>query len=571
MAIYHASAKIISRNGGKSVVASAAYRAGDLLTDERLGKSFDYTKKSGVDSTIILAPENAPDWVKKREKLWNEVEAVEKRKDSQLAREFNIALPVELDKEQMKDLAKSYVQEQFVNRGMIADVAFHDLKSDNPHFHVLLTMRDITEQGFSSKKNRSWNSTELLVEQREAWANHVNAALENLGLVEDKIDHRTLVAQGITDRLAQVHLGPELHRIRERSIEAGDLEGFRDNYQIGDLYETISEINRELAKTNTALEELDELIALELAVMEEIKQQTTFLPSAQNIAMSQTDTTEESDRDWEWESTAESINLTERLDEITDYFTSSSREAEASRRRLHSLADRLRGSSEQTRSSLEPNQSIGENTAAEVESNTEPSRSSKKPTQGLEKGTGSRSQSSGAESIDQSEQNQQQLSSDLGSGTEGQGAISGATEQARSAHTAETGRSNPNSEQSAQLELNQDFSSKRQLNRTDQGAGEQHRDQTQSSGEAEKSLTSQQRQSDLNHQAAIATIIRLMQDLDEETFSGQRYRLKVSANFDTVQMYANDGRGLILHQKDGQLTLLRLKPVGFLVHRNHLN
>ena len=104
MAIYHASAKIISRNGGKSVLASAAYRAGDRLTDERLGKSFDYTKKQGVDSTIILAPDNAPDWVANREKLWNEVEAAEKRKDAQLAREFNIALPVELTLEQMKDI-----------------------------------------------------------------------------------------------------------------------------------------------------------------------------------------------------------------------------------------------------------------------------------------------------------------------------------------------------------------------------------------------------------------------------------------------------------------------------------
>lgn len=149
MAIYHASAKIISRSGGKSILASAAYRAGDKLTDERLGKSFDYTKKQGVDSTIILAPDNAPDWVKNREKLWNEVEAAEKRKDSQLAREFNIALPIELDKEQMKDLALSYVRSQFVERGMIADVAFHDLETSNPHFHVLLTMRDITEQGLA--------------------------------------------------------------------------------------------------------------------------------------------------------------------------------------------------------------------------------------------------------------------------------------------------------------------------------------------------------------------------------------------------------------------------------------
>ncbi|GFE72118.1 MobQ family relaxase [Chroococcus sp. FPU101] len=588
MAIYHVSAKIISRNGGKSVLASAAYRAGDLLTDVRLGKSFDYTKKQGVDSTLILAPSNAPEWVKNREKLWNEVEAAENRKDSQLAREFNIALPVELDQVQMKDLALSYVREQFVNRGMIADVAFHDLASDNPHFHVLLTMRDITEQGFSKKKNRDWNSTELLVEQREAWATHVNVALENLGLVDLKIDHRTLVAQGITERIAQVHLGPELHRIREQSIEQGNLQEFRSKYQIGDLYETINEINLELASSHVALEELDELIAIELAVMEEIKQQTTSfprkksdklgqpsttqiidgtdelsqqgcpnlsetfgLPSAQNITMNPNEPNEESDREREWESTAEPINLTERLDEITDYFTSSSREADESRRKLHRLADRLRGSGGEVGSNREPSQSIGDSTAAEVERPTEPSR---QPTQRLEKGTEQGTLLSRNRHPDQSEQNQQKLSSHLGRGTEGQGKFEGVTEPATSADASKTGRSKPNSDQSAQLELNQDFSPKRQLNRTDQGASEQHRDQDQSSGEDEKSLSDSQRQSDLNHLAAIATIIRLMQDLDEESFEGQRYRLKVSPNFETVEMYAKDGRGLILSKQAGQIS-----------------
>ena len=558
MAIYHVSAKIISRSGGKSVLAAAAYRAGDQLTDVRLGTRFDYTKKQGVDSTIILAPSNAPDWVSNREKLWNEVEAAENRKDSQLAREFNIALPVELNNEQMKDLAKSYVQEQFVNRGMIADVAFHDLNSDNPHFHVLLTMRDITEQGFSLKKNRDWNSTELLVEQREAWANHVNAALENLGLVEEKIDHRTLVAQGITERIAQVHLGPELHRMREQSIEQGNLQEFRDKYQIGDLYETIAEINQELALSHVALEELDELITIELEAISEIKEQTTSFPNAQNRIMNPNNLTEESDREREWESTAESINLTERLSEITDYFTSSSREASESRRRLHSLADRLRGSSGETLKHRKPSQSIGDSTAAEIKPNTEPSRRSApnafQPDQGFEKGTGAESRISPHRDSEQSENQQQKLSSHLGSSAEGQGKFEGVTEPATRAETDSTGRSKPNSDQSAQLELNQDFPPKRQLNRTNQGQGEQHRDQAQSNGEGEKSLSDSQRQSDLNHLAAIATIIRLMQDLDEETFEGQRYRLKVSPNFETVEMYAKDGRGLILSKQAGQIS-----------------
>jgi MobA/MobL family len=553
MAIYHVSAKIISRSGGKSVLAAAAYRAGDLLTDVRLGTRFDYTKKQGVDSTVILAPENAPEWVSNREKLWNQVEAAENRKDSQLAREFNIALPVELNKEQMKNLAFEYVQEQFVNLGMIADVAFHDLDSDNPHFHVLLTMREITEQGFSKKKNRDWNSTELLVEHREAWATHVNAALENLGRVQEKIDHRTLVAQGITDRIAQVHLGPELHRIREEYLEAADLEGFRSKYQIGDLYETINEINLELASSHAALEELNELIAIEYEAMEEIKQQTTSLPSAQNITMNPNEKKEESDRERECSSTAEPINLSERLSELTDYFTSSSREATDSGRKLQSLADRLRGGREQVGESREPNQSIREPTAEGVEPTTEQPRRPQKPNQRIEKGAGEGTRNSQQRDPEQSENLQQKLSSHLGSGTEGQGKFERTTEQAISAHVTETGGSNSNPDQSPQLELNQAISPKLQSNRTNQGTGEQHRNQAQSSGETEKSLSDSQRQSDLNHLAAISTIVRLMQDLDEETFEGQRYRLKVSPDFSTVQMYALDGRGLILEQKDGQI------------------
>jgi hypothetical protein len=313
MAIYHLNAQIISRSHGKSVVAAAAYRSGGKLKDDRLGETFDYTKKSGVDATIILAPDNAPDWVYNRERLWNIVEAVERRKDSQLAREFNIALPRELNRTQMQELALGYVQEQFVARGMVADVAFHHLDSPNPHFHVLLTMRPITREGFG-KKNRAWDTRELLIEQREAWANHVNQALESVGYVEEKIDYRTLVAQGITERIAQVHLGPELHHLRQRYVEQGNLQEFRNKYDLGDLYETINELNRQLAENSREIEE-------------EMREETNSSTQAQNRLMNPNEPAEEPNRDRERESTAESLNFTERLRGITDDLTSSSEEA----------------------------------------------------------------------------------------------------------------------------------------------------------------------------------------------------------------------------------------------------
>ncbi|NJO94236.1 MAG: MobA/MobL family protein [Hydrococcus sp. RM1_1_31] len=125
MAIYHLNASVISRSAGRSVTAAAAYRAAEKIYDERTGQTFDYTRKSGVDATIILAPAHVPDWVNSRALLWNEVEKVEKRKDSQLAREIDLAIPVELNNFQKQKLVSEFVNEQFVELGMVADVAFH--------------------------------------------------------------------------------------------------------------------------------------------------------------------------------------------------------------------------------------------------------------------------------------------------------------------------------------------------------------------------------------------------------------------------------------------------------------
>jgi len=199
MAIYHFNADVISRSQGRSAVACAAYRAGDKLYDERYEKTHDYTRKEDVAYSEILAPENAPAWMKNREQLWNGVEAFEKRKDSQLARDLELTLPRELTLEQNIALVKEFIHEEYVNKGMVADLGIHiDKATDGemqPHAHVMLTMREIKDEGFGQKV-REWNDKENLLQWRESWANVVN---RHLAFHEHdlRIDHRSYAEQGI--------------------------------------------------------------------------------------------------------------------------------------------------------------------------------------------------------------------------------------------------------------------------------------------------------------------------------------------------------------------------------------
>lgn len=199
MAIYHFSGTIISRSQGRSVVACAAYRSGERLHDARYDKIHDYTKKEDVAHTEILLPEQAPALFSNRETLWNFVEACEKRKDAQLAREFNFALPRELTLEQNITLAREFVTQEFVKKGMIADLCIHNDPMPNgerqPHAHVMLTLRQVTPEGFGQKV-REWNDKEYLLVWRKAWAEIANRHLF-LHDHDIKIDHRTLEAQGI--------------------------------------------------------------------------------------------------------------------------------------------------------------------------------------------------------------------------------------------------------------------------------------------------------------------------------------------------------------------------------------
>ncbi len=201
------------------MTAAAAYRAGELIRDQRTGLSFDYSWRHGVIETAILAPANAPAWMCDRTHLWNAVEAAETRKDAQLARDIELALPHELSAETRRELVHRFVRAAFVDAGMIADVAMHapDARGDgrNFHAHILLTMRRIEGDGFGSKE-RSWNDPAQLECWRAKWAELVNDALEIAG--EDvRIDHRSLEAQGI-DRVPQIHLGLAVSEMRRRGI-----------------------------------------------------------------------------------------------------------------------------------------------------------------------------------------------------------------------------------------------------------------------------------------------------------------------------------------------------------------
>ncbi|ELX0477789.1 MobA/MobL family protein [Escherichia coli] len=194
MAIFHLDFKIVKRSEGRSSVAKAAYHARTRITDERTGDTYDYSRRTDLYGHFILAPANAPEHiVKDSTALWNEVEKVERQNNGQTARYFDVSIPTELNNDEKKKLVLEYCQKNFVDKGMIADIAFHDLDSDNPHAHVMLTLKTIGPEGFG-KKERSWNDRKMSVLWRESWASMANSYLAAAGSPE-RIDHRSLQAQ----------------------------------------------------------------------------------------------------------------------------------------------------------------------------------------------------------------------------------------------------------------------------------------------------------------------------------------------------------------------------------------
>jgi Ti-type conjugative transfer relaxase TraA len=228
MAIFHFSVKVISRATGRSAVAAAAYRSAEAIHDERLDRTHDFTNKAGVVHSEILLPEGAPERLADRAVLWNEVEATEKRKDAQLAREVEFAIPREMTKADGIALARDFVAREFVARGMVADLNVHwDIGKDGeakPHAHVMLAMREVGEEGFGAKV-RDWNRTALVEQWRERWADHVNARLAELD-IDARIDHRSLEGQGI-DLEPQDKIGPAASRRLERGEPSERAEDHR--------------------------------------------------------------------------------------------------------------------------------------------------------------------------------------------------------------------------------------------------------------------------------------------------------------------------------------------------------
>jgi Ti-type conjugative transfer relaxase TraA len=192
LAIYHLTAKVISRARGQSAVAAAAYRSASLLHDERYGITHNYTRRHTTLYSEILAPSGAPAWAQHREMLWNRVEAGERRKDSQLARLVEISLPSELSLDESVALLRDFVVQEFVAAGMIADLCIRQSES-GPYAHIMLTLREAAASGFGPKM-RQWNRKSNLLEWRTAWAERANLHLARAGHAV-RIDHRSLEAQ----------------------------------------------------------------------------------------------------------------------------------------------------------------------------------------------------------------------------------------------------------------------------------------------------------------------------------------------------------------------------------------
>ncbi len=166
IAIFHMPVQIIKRSKAKSAVGAAAYRSGTKMTNEWDGLTHDYTRKRGVVHSEIILPPHAPPEFQDRSTLWNSVEMVEKTSDAQLAREIEISLLVELNREEQLRLARSFISDTFVAAGMCADFSIHDKKDGNPHFHVMLTIRPL--KGMDSGERNAGRSMNWTKTTRES-------------------------------------------------------------------------------------------------------------------------------------------------------------------------------------------------------------------------------------------------------------------------------------------------------------------------------------------------------------------------------------------------------------------
>ncbi len=367
MAIYHCSIKIISRGKGKSAVAAAAYRSGEKLINNYDGITHDYTRKSGIAHTEILLPSHAPPDFQNRSALWNSVEKIEKSKNSQLAREIELAIPKELPPEQQIELVREYVKDNFVSAGMCADIAIHDKKDGNPHAHIMLTMRPLNENGEWGAKSKKeyitdkngeriklkngnyktkkvdtvdWNEQSKAELWRSKWAELANKYLEQ-NSIADRIDHRSFERQG-TEQIPTIHLGVAASQMERKGITT----------ERGNINREIKAHNKLLAQIKAKITSLKRWISEYISSAEKDTEKTDSLADLVSRADIITQNQWEKVRNLKVKSktllylqnngidTAEQLN--EKIDGLRNEYFSARRKIKSTERTLADLSERLK-------------------------------------------------------------------------------------------------------------------------------------------------------------------------------------------------------------------------------------
>ncbi|MDR6726115.1 hypothetical protein J2W91_004621 [Paenibacillus amylolyticus] len=286
MGYFYFSSQILNRMN-HSAVAAAAYRSGEPLYSERDGLTKHFGKRKVVPESFILTPKNAPEWVMNRERLWNEVEKIEKQKNAQLAREIRLALPNALNNDDQKELILQFCKENFSNKGMVADIAIHRDKENNPHAHVMLTVRPFNENGSWGNKRQkvnkevngvmkkvsihltNWNEKETLIKWRENYAERINEKLNERG-IEDQVSHESYKNQGL-DRLPGIRLDRTAFQYENRVKE----QAIRNNVP----YEPVTyygKINEEIKQINSELNKINELKKQQVVSLSEFKNEKSL-------------------------------------------------------------------------------------------------------------------------------------------------------------------------------------------------------------------------------------------------------------------------------------------------------
>lgn len=248
MAKFHFQIDSIQRSRGESAVGAAAYRAGERLRDERANHVHNHSRRTDVTHKEIFLPsqlENQPmEWARDRAKLWNAAEAAERKRNSRVAREFQVSLPSELPAERRVTLARNFAREVSDRYAVAVDLAVHDPKptgdARNFHAHLLMTTREVTPEGLGAKTGLDMqlvkrirlgmtDHSEEFVAVRERWAALTNTALQEANL-EARVDHRTLQAQGI-DRQPMVYVPMEFYRAKAAGLDPAKLKEIRDSYR----------------------------------------------------------------------------------------------------------------------------------------------------------------------------------------------------------------------------------------------------------------------------------------------------------------------------------------------------